>query len=106
MLDMDFECDLVDAAQPPQVFAGVEHRELTSLDVHFQQSHRTYSEIVWLEAGWTTPTRANANQTTGLPNSYGPTRSIPYLEMRSAGSNGISWKRNGIKCPGIEEVQS
>ena len=30
----------------------------------------TYSEIVWLEASWTAPTRANANRTTGLPNSY------------------------------------
>ena len=30
----------------------------------------TYSEIVWLRAGWTAPTRANANRTTGLPNSY------------------------------------
>src|SRR5208282_151514 len=29
-----------------------------------------YSEIVWLGAGWTAPTRANANRTTGLPNSY------------------------------------
>ena len=29
---------------------------------------RTYSEIVWLGAGWTAPTRANANRTTGLPN--------------------------------------
>ena len=29
-----------------------------------------YSEIVWLRAGWTAPTRANANRTTGLPNSY------------------------------------
>jgi hypothetical protein len=26
---------------------------------------------VWLGAGWTAPTRANANRTTGLPNSYG-----------------------------------
>ena len=31
---------------------------------------RTYSEIVWLGAGWTAPTWANANRTTGLPNSY------------------------------------
>jgi hypothetical protein len=29
-----------------------------------------YSEIVWLGAGWTAPTRANANRITGLPNSY------------------------------------
>jgi len=35
-----------------------------------QGSVRTYSEIVWLEASWTAPTRANANRTTGLPNSY------------------------------------
>src|SRR5208283_342694 len=26
--------------------------------------------IVWLGAGWTAPTWANANRTTGLPNSY------------------------------------
>lgn len=30
----------------------------------------TYSEIMWLGAGWTASTRANANRTTGLPNSY------------------------------------
>ena len=30
----------------------------------------TYSEIVWLGAGWTAHTWANANRTTGLPNSY------------------------------------
>ena len=32
--------------------------------------YRTYSEIVWLGTGWGAPTRANANRTTGLPNSY------------------------------------
>jgi hypothetical protein len=40
----------------------------------------TYSEIVWLGAGWTTPTRANANRTTGLPNSY---RRSPTAVSRS-----------------------
>ena len=30
----------------------------------------TYSEIVWLGAGLTAPTWANANRTTGLPSSY------------------------------------
>jgi hypothetical protein len=34
------------------------------------QNPSTYSEIVWLEASWTASTRANANRTTGLPNSY------------------------------------
>jgi hypothetical protein len=33
-------------------------------------SVRTYSEIVWLGAGRTAPTRANANRTPGFPNSY------------------------------------
>jgi hypothetical protein len=33
---------------------------------------RTYSEIVWLRTDWTASTRANANRTTGLPNSYLP----------------------------------
>jgi hypothetical protein len=42
---------------------------------------RTYSEIVWLGAGWTAPTRANANRTTGLPNSYD--RSL-YWDVRSS----------------------
>jgi hypothetical protein len=29
-----------------------------------------YSEIAWLGTSWTASTRANANRTTGLPNSY------------------------------------
>jgi hypothetical protein len=37
---------------------------------------RTYSEIVWLRTDWTASTRANANRTTGLPNSYGRSRWI------------------------------
>jgi hypothetical protein len=36
------------------------------------QAPCTYSEIVWLGAASTVRTRANANRTTGLPNSYGP----------------------------------
>ena len=34
------------------------------------RTNRTYSEIVWLGAGWIVPTRVNANRITGLPNSY------------------------------------
>ena len=40
--------------------------------------HRTYSEIVWLEASWTAFTRANANRTTGLPNRYPPSAAGYY----------------------------
>ena len=36
----------------------------------FELIERTYPEIVWLGADWTARTRANANRTTGLPNSY------------------------------------
>jgi len=48
-------------ARQPQTPATVTHSQL---------HERTYSEIVWLGAGWTAPTRTNTNRTTGLPNSY------------------------------------
>jgi transposase len=32
---------------------------------------RKYSEMVWWRAGYVASTRANANRTTGLPNTYG-----------------------------------
>ncbi len=45
----------------------------------------TYSEIVWLRAGWTAPTRANANRTTGLPNSYDQLTYLVYTDGVSLG---------------------
>jgi hypothetical protein len=37
---------------------------------YIELRYSTYSEIVWLRTDWTASTRANANRTTGLPNSY------------------------------------
>jgi hypothetical protein len=42
----------------------------------------TYSEIVWLEASWIASTRANANRTTELPNSYPLPRARSCLQRR------------------------
>jgi len=59
--------------------------------VEFQQQlGRTYSEIMWLRTGWAASTRANANRTTGLPNSYAgsaPRRSARYLREGQ-----VSWQ--------------
>ena len=76
--------DIVDDAMSGfhEVFltlAKINHPEMTEsinlLRQIFGEAHPclpvcTYSEIVWLEASWTVFTRANANRTTGLPNSY------------------------------------
>ena len=69
------------------------------------QLESTYSEIVWLGAGWTAPTRANANRTTGLPNSYAGNTAVPYLLL---GDPGIpcwpSWSTWDLPRPTIRKV--
>jgi hypothetical protein len=56
----------VDTSEPAlQIIVQLALNEKTKLLME-----RTYSKIVWLEAGRTAPTRANANRITGLPNSY------------------------------------
>jgi hypothetical protein len=60
---------------------------------------RTYSEIVWLEASWTASTKANANRTTGLPNSYHHASTGPFattlLALRKGAPITLATKKHG-----------
>jgi hypothetical protein len=64
------EEDLAETVAGPLRAVGYEVIYQGSLLVGESLVERTYSEIVWLGASWTAPTRADANRTTGLPNSY------------------------------------